>query len=209
MLLSYQRQPANEANIYFAIENQSAVGELEFATSTGGGGGSGGGGTGGGGGTTTSNVPADVFVSSVTIVIPAGQTTGSVTIMGDGDTVASDESIDITAFEISGGAYGPGPTGSHGDPNSQCSDRRLDQRHRRREHHGQRGNGRCDRVHRCERKTTLFDPTSDPFTTTNGSGAYGFDGLQITTPTTDTVSEDPALRLYGGHSGQLGRCKSH
>ena len=143
---------------------------------------------GGGGGTTTSNVPADVFVSSVTIVIPAGQTTGSVTIMGDGDTVASDESIDVTAFEISGGAYSQVPqevtaTQTASAPNGASISGTVEENTT-----GNPGMAGVT-VFIDANQNGIFDPTSDPFTTTTGSGAYVFDGLQITTPKTDTVDE--------------------
>ena len=176
-----------DQNIWFPMDGQSAVGELEFTSPSGGGGGGGTGG-GGGGGTTTSNVPADVFVSSVTIVIPAGQTTGSVTIMGDGDTVASDESIDVTAFEISGGGYSQVPqevtaTQTASAPNGASISGTVEENTT-----GNPGMAGVT-VFIDANQNGIFDPTSDPFTTTTGSGAYVFDGLQITTPKTDTVDE--------------------
>ena len=84
-----------DSNIWFPIDGQAAVGQIAFSSSSGGGGG-----TGGGGGSTT--VPSNILVSSLTIYIPAGQLSGSVTITGNSTSLAANTQVDITATSIEG-----------------------------------------------------------------------------------------------------------
>ena len=79
-------------NIWFPIAGQAEVGQIAFASNN----------------NSTPSVPSNIFVSSVTIDIPAGQTSGSVTITGDDAALASNQALVVTMTSVIG-AYGEVP----------------------------------------------------------------------------------------------------
>ncbi len=160
-----------DSNIWFPMNGSNDVGQIDFSSSSGGGGG----GT-GGGGIPTGNVPADIFVSSVSIYIPAGQTSGSVTITGDGAILSSAETIDVIATSIVG-AYDQVPqevtvTQNPSPPTGATISGTVNE--------STSGNPAMAGVTVylvTGSGSSTFNPAVDPFTASTASGAFAFTGL--------------------------------
>jgi Calx-beta domain/FG-GAP-like repeat/Carboxypeptidase regulatory-like domain len=131
-------------------------------------------------------IPSDIVVSSESIYIPAGQTSGSVTISGDGVVLSASETITVTMASVVG-AYSQVPqqitvTQVPSPPTGATISGVVDE--------STAGNPAMAGVTVYlvvgSGGSATFNPSLDPFTTTNSGGVFAFTGLQ---PGTYTVYE--------------------